>query len=318
MTVSANQLQEFDEATAFERYAIETSIPAHADSLNTASMDLRRPVGHIEVGAEIGVHVAIGVTENLSAGAVTSTIGRLRPLIFGAAFKVVDLMLELALEAAGKTPTSGHRWLITEKVAAARAAAGDLPPVTDTFPDGWQRLCALYAEWEEVRHSLVHRTASVDVATGALVGHDRTGKPLTPLSAEDQEQFTRLATEISRAVLAGDLELRSRKRLAWRFNQLKAHHHLPDLTDAAKPGTAVDVIANLEELPDGVWRIDAQAVFDKAKAVFQEASAFNGLFHATVGSTDRVFRCNLEDAPTTADFELDQPPTWLTEVLGAT
>jgi hypothetical protein len=249
MAISASQILEFEEATAFERYAIDASIPPHADALNTASMDLRQ--------APVRAPIQVGFSDDLSFGSVSTAVGRLRPLVFGAAFKVVDLLFELALDVGGNSPANGWRWRIDEKVAKANSEAGDVPPLTDNFPEAWRRICALYVRWEEVRHSLVHRTARVDSTTGELVGQDRSGNPLAPVPAADQEIFARLAVEASHAVITGQLSGRERRRLAWRLNQLSVHHGLPDVADAATPGTAISVVANLEGLPDGRWRVDA-------------------------------------------------------------
>lgn len=299
MPLSFAQRTDFGEATAFERYVIAASIPAHDSGLNAASVDLRRTPGEINV--EAGVKIAVGLSENLSAGAVTTAVGRMRPLIFGAAFKIVDLALELALETSGLVPSNQRRWRIDEKVAQAGTTAGDLDPLTNNFPELWARICALYVAWEEVRHSLVHRTARVDPATGELVGQDSSGNQLQAVSAQDQEQFARIASEVSEAVVTGALSPRSVKRLAWRLNQVKAHHGLADLTDAAAPGTAVQVFANLEKLTDGRWLLDARTTLDKARGVFAQANEFDGSFHALVEGKDRTFTCRLEEAPETVE-----------------
>ena len=50
---------------------------------------------------------------------------QLRPLLFGTAWTVLDLLLEEALTAAGAPPDqSGGRWSIREKARQARASAG--------------------------------------------------------------------------------------------------------------------------------------------------------------------------------------------------
>ncbi|MBA2610139.1 MAG: hypothetical protein H0U92_14460 [Actinobacteria bacterium] len=248
------------------------------------------------------------MSDDMSAGAVASTVAKLRPLLFGAAFKVIDLTLEVALARAGHGSRQPGRWTIAEKVGLARLYAGDLPPVSDTFQDGWQRLCSLYAGWEEVRHSLVHRAAAVDVATGQLVGKDRAGNSLVPVSAADQEQFARIAVEMFAAVSVGVLTARNRRRLACRLNRLMTHHGHGVLADEAAPGTAIHVLASLERLPNDSWKIDAQTAFDRARGVFQEATEFNGKFVASTSMGDRVFHCMLEDAPSSAEFDLDDPP----------
>ncbi len=312
--VTVEQRSELDETTAFERYAIDSSIPAIDNPMNSASIDLRPEPGEIAAGFAAHANVAIGVSENMSAGAITATVSRLRPLIFGAAFKVLDLMLELALEVSGKTPNRGTRWTMTEKVPHARQAAGDLPPLTDTFPEAWAQAMLLYVRFEEVRHSLVHRTAQVDQTTGDLVGRDRAELPLASVSASDQEQFSRLASELADAVIANRLSDRARRRIGWRLNELQHHHRATTLVGATRPQTAVDVKVNFESLPNGAWRLNAKAALDRAKSVFQAAAEFNGIVYAVTDNDQRVFRCNLEDAPNDGEIDLNALPSWLEEI----
>jgi hypothetical protein len=135
------------------------------------------------------------------AAAVSSTLGMtleeaverlgIRPLAFGAAWKVIDLLLEHALDAAGFQASAGRRWTISEKVQHALQGDGRAVPLSN-HPDIWRRLLASYAATEEVRHSLVHRRATVGTS-GELTGTDRQGQPLGPVSEEEQIAFMRAA-----------------------------------------------------------------------------------------------------------------------------
>ncbi|MHB8440201.1 MAG: hypothetical protein ACYDD4_13740 [Acidimicrobiales bacterium] len=281
------------------------TIPPHADPLNTASIDLRKS------GVQGHADVSVGVHESLSAGAVSAATGRLRPLTFGAAYKVVDLMLETALEAAGLSPANGRRWRIDEKAAHARTSSGHLPPLSDDAPEIWRGLCDLYATWDEVRHSLVHRKAQVDQATGSLTGFDRTGVALVSVSADDQEQFARLSVEAADVVLKQNLSARQRSVLAWRLNRLAGHHGRAPLADAGPPGNPVRVVVNLEPTESGGWYLNAPAVLQRVRQVFQQATAFDAECHAPAGGVERVFLCHLEDLDSPFEFNLDTPPDWL-------
>jgi hypothetical protein len=309
--VASAQRQALDEATAFERYAIDATIPKQADAASTMSIDLRGTETGGRIAAEGGAttRVFVGLSANLGASAVVNLMDALRPLIFGAAFKTFDLTLELALETAGLSPRRDN-WTIAEKVREAQSGAGSVGPITTRFPAGWRRLCLLYSAWEETRHSLVHRTASVDPQTGALTGHDRSGQSLPPIMATEQEQFARLAVDVCDAVIDNALSLRDRKRMAWRLNQLRRHHQQASLHATMHPNVPVTVIADLEQLPDGRVRLDARTALSRARAVFSQADAFNGIFHLS-GGEQSAFACNLEEVPDEALFAPSTPPAWL-------
>jgi hypothetical protein len=95
---------------------LETVRPA-IDQNDVSYIDLR--------GGERGVVVGACITERLSAGDVNRLKDQLAPLLFGAAWKTIDLLLEFALSRAGLSP-SGRDWLIAEKKkhACTRLAMG--------------------------------------------------------------------------------------------------------------------------------------------------------------------------------------------------
>src|SRR5918992_4157882 len=102
-------LVELEEATAFERFALAAGIPVIVipDSVQRASLDLR--------GSGTGVTIGVLATENLGARARQDLLDQLRPLLFGAAWKVIDLVIELALFGHGLAPHGGREWKIREK-----------------------------------------------------------------------------------------------------------------------------------------------------------------------------------------------------------
>lgn len=136
------------------------------------------------------VRMAVGITVVREyAGGVQDVYIDLRPLAFGAAWKVLDLLVELALTQAG-VAAAGGSVTITEKVKRARTAVGLCPPLSSDAPV-WATLTAVYAATEEVRHSLVHRQAEVDrasvtspVATGMAGRWRRFRQPARRRSAE--------------------------------------------------------------------------------------------------------------------------------------
>jgi hypothetical protein len=98
-------LQDFEEGTAFELYVLERVRPA-IEQHGGASIDLRDS----KTVAAVGVFVS----ESVSGAALDALKDELAPLMFGAAWKVLDLLLEFALNRAGLTPAHND-WSIAEK-----------------------------------------------------------------------------------------------------------------------------------------------------------------------------------------------------------
>src|SRR5262249_46475356 len=148
---------ELDDATTFERLALATGFPLlpNPATVAQASLDLRSPNRGVTLGAM--------AVENLGAQARQDVIDQLRPLFFGAAWKVLALVLEFAFFADGHRPQASGRWRIDEKQKLARRHRGKCPPWM-ALPDLWARICALYEETAEARHCLVHRRITISPA----------------------------------------------------------------------------------------------------------------------------------------------------------
>lgn len=144
----------------------------------------------------------------------------IRPLAFGSAWKILDLLLEYSLSAAGVRPSNGSRWTIAEKTRHARAGTGQATPVS-TYQGVWQRLLAAYAAAEQTRHSLVHRRATTD-QSGALIGTDSSGVPLRPISKDEQVFFLRAVQRAVACISQKDLSQRDEAALLGELDQLAA------------------------------------------------------------------------------------------------
>src|SRR5262249_14676300 len=141
-------------------------------------------------------------------------------------WKVLDLMIELALWNYGTRPASSGMLAILEKVKLAKLGAGKCDPLSGDR-SLWETLCATYAGTVNARHSLVHRFAQVDPLTGTLIGRDLAGRELAPLKSEQQEAFCRAVQRAAIAVLSQGMTPRERSDLAWQLDQLHAHHGRP-------------------------------------------------------------------------------------------
>src|SRR5438876_47389 len=84
------ELQRFEEETAFERFAISSYPFTDPDSGGQSiSADLRNQAGNVQV--------AVNLVESVGAGSIMAAVAPFRPLIFGAAYKVTDVLVELGV-----------------------------------------------------------------------------------------------------------------------------------------------------------------------------------------------------------------------------
>jgi hypothetical protein len=224
-------LQDFEEGTAFELYVLERVRPA-IEQHGGASIDLRDS----KTVAAVGVFVS----ESVSGAALHALKDELAPLMFGAAWKVLDLLLEFALNRAGLTPAHND-WSIAEKQKHALNGRGDRDVLRCSQPV-WEALLRVYANTVEHRHCLIHRTAKVDAGTGTMAGVDRNQIPLRPLTRGHQFALAKLASIAARGVLGGGIERRAEDHLKYQLDQLAIHTGSPPfgVSEASVP---VDVHA---------------------------------------------------------------------------
>lgn len=145
------------------------------------------------------VHETIGATPS---GCVD--LLQIRPLLVGAAWKVIDLLFEEALVQAGHVPDQKRGWSIQRKEALARGQEARPSQFSELI---WQAITKTYVNTVELRHSLVHRRAHTDAAS-ALVGRDSTGQLLKPLAATEQEALARVGLRASQIVTAAQADAR--------------------------------------------------------------------------------------------------------------
>lgn len=90
MTIST--VEEFEEATAFERYALEL-VPLRATHSTRVDRSFPQAQGPATV---YGAFVHLYASDDLTGPREKAVIDRLLPLLVGAAWKVLDLTVELA------------------------------------------------------------------------------------------------------------------------------------------------------------------------------------------------------------------------------
>jgi hypothetical protein len=290
---------DFDDATALERDVLGRALPlaATTSSRSAALVDL----------AANRADISIEITETIGpnpAGCV-DLLG-IRPLLVGAAWKVLDLLLELALEGDGLQPDAKTRWTIKAKVKHA-TGAGSRP--TAVPPDLWAALTATYVATAELRHSLVHRTAHTNAAN-ELVGTDASGQQLRPLSEDEQEALGRAALRAAQLVTSPQPDERVVADLTRQLGVLSELHG-KSLPNVALADSLPEITVIVDRLP-GVskgYELDLPAL--RLRQPFQSAT------HAdlVVRFRDRPgqdLRGRLEDTPDErVIINPDNPPPWL-------
>jgi len=206
-------LQDYLEDVAFERLLLGKAVPVVPRDVGTSSgvYDLKND--HMDFA--ITVHETIGMT--LDQAVIKLGIV---PLAVGAAWKTIDVLMEYALDAQGHSPKKGRRWTIDEKVKHARQGHGDAPPLSSD-PAVWLRLLGCYAALEEVRHSLTHRKATAQ-PNGDLVGVDRTGQPVQPMTQAEQFAFCRAASCLLAALETHSFATRERNEAMFHLDRMTA------------------------------------------------------------------------------------------------
>jgi hypothetical protein len=296
-----SSLTEFEESTAFERWTLETLVP----------LPPRRPHQAVKDVAANHVWITLGTAVvRVYAGGVQEVHVDLRPLAFGAAWKVLDLLLELAYANAGTT-AAGGRLTIATKEGLARQGHGTLAPLTADHAL-WLTLTSTYAATTQARHSLVHRRAEVDRAIGTLTGRDESGQPLLPITAEQQEAFCRAVQRAATAVLAGQISRREHSDLAWQLDQLQAHHQQPALGGVQFQPPAL--LLAPATFSGGQLVVDIPALIQAAQSSWPDRKQIDATFSLPDG---RHLLAEVETAPARpVTVDPDNPPDWLQEWEG--
>jgi hypothetical protein len=289
----------FVDATAFERYALDSASNV-VSPVETASVDLRGPSRVF----------ARGFKDDLTFGGRQQLLADLRPLLFGAAWKVLDLLIELALHGAGEQPDRGNGtdWSIGGKKTRAAQHDGVCLPLSSEATL-WTALCDLYVNTVETRHSLVHRWIRVDSGSGDMAGTDGNGASLPTFSAGDQEAFVQVARAASASVMSGSLSPRQRDTLLWQLARLQSHHG-HQVLGGVEPALVPRVIDNVE-VQGTDWFVDVPSLLQQARAAFSQAQQFDVELHVPDGS-DIVYEGELETAPQIRQvINPASPPPWL-------
>jgi hypothetical protein len=296
----------FEETTAYERWVLEELVPLPA------------------TGGPYGFIVDLGQPElrpvktpvSLTVGGTLGRVVRVdvRPLLFGAAWKVADLLVEHAIVRADPTAAAGQGWLrIDEKVTRARnGRVLPVPPFDrDGFDPGtamWRALLACYAETVEIRHALVHRQVVVEEGSGGLVAPGRQGGHHR-LGPEQLDAFCRAVQWAARAVTGDGLGARERADLAWNLDQLTDIHRAGHLGGLRLGDIALLIAPEPTEIDDaGCVVVRKDDLLAEGRRSFPKVDIFDASFRLPDG---RRLMVELEQVPEgTTTVDPDHLPPW--------
>lgn len=291
---------DFDADTTLERDVLRRALPL-AETVSTGRSRATVDLVTNAVAIAVGVQDTVGPTPS---GCVD--LLQIRPLLTGTAWKVLDMLFETALDLARQTPDRGRRWSIGKKLAHARARTGRPSLFSSSV---WEPLMATYVETADLRDSLVHRRVYTD-PSGALIGIDRSGTSLRPLTATEQEALGRTALRAAELVLAPIPDSRVTADLTRQLGYLRSLHRMP-----------VPAVTVVDSLPEITVIIEADPAFPDQYLLDLPAlrawQPFRSGAHAdlVVRLRDRPgleLRGRLEDAPDEiVSLNPVAPPPWL-------
>ena len=292
-------VEDFDEATLFERLTLDRVRPVVGDE-STDEIDLRSP-------DQRGVIVHMRLHCSISADAVNSLALALTPLLFGAAWKILDLFVELALNLSGAKPKR-RNWAIDEKVTAAQGGLGLNSLLTDDVVL-WRAVLSVYAATHQHRHCVVHRTAQFSSQAVQLAGVDKSGSALRPMTKNELDVFLVIAQAVADAVIAGGLKARNADYLRFELDQLREHTALSDLGGKRR---SKPVKVRMVPTPVGgeLYELDFEAAYSRA-AKARPYSHYD-VWIDFPDDSGRTLFARMEDVPMErVRFGLDSPPPFL-------
>ena len=291
---------DFQDATALERDVLRRALPTVPSSGQTHA--------RATYDATKTTQISIGVTETVGFAPETCVERlALRPLLVGAAWKVLDLLLEHALAHASLPHDRNGEYTIGLKQRHARTAQHRPARFATAV---WAPLMGAYDATVEIRHSLVHRRAHTDTS-GALVGVDRNRNPLRPLVPTEQEAFVRAALSAADAALASSVHARDEARLLSHLAALTALTGHP-VAAASQPTVIpeITIVVDSDQSDPSRYLIDLPAV--RAWLPFPTAGDCADVIVAPRDRPGQELRGRLEDAPHSVVYvDPDAPPAWL-------
>ena len=304
MALTPTRRDEFDEDTGYERSVLDGLFEAKAQTQS-------REIEGIYVDLR-GTSTVIAETGGASLGGSrrTADVALLRPLAFGAAFKVLDLVVELAHE---QVYGPLNRITFNKKMTFVAASGFALPQPFDHDRALAQRAGRLYTALEDGRHSVAHRRLAVGLG-GSVIPTDQQGNPCRPITPVEVDALAYLSSGLADAIVAGVMQgEQALNALYWHVDRLGGVHKLPNLGAEEHRPVTRPILANLarqgERLLPDVNRVRAFAESQGEHAQGFAQVCFESADGWSVTTT-------LRRVPAVCEaFVPDAPPLWVDEVL---
>jgi hypothetical protein len=284
------------EATAFERFALAAALPLVNQEAAAGSVDFR--------GANTATTI-IGY-EALGTGLRDDLLRNLRPLLFGAAWKILDNVIEYGINLA-----PGAKEKVTIRHKREKASAGPVRPF-DTENELWVRISGIYDGTAEARHCLIHRGFELAPDGTMTKIHDPLSNVHYPdIAADEQDAICRLSQRVLLAVETERLGQRDRMDTVHCLDRLTRHHRQSVIGGGTLVGNAVLVIIDAIRKPAG-WCVDVPTVLARAREACPNARCFDvEIWFPATGLPP--IRGRLEEAPLDAELIVDPsaPPAWV-------
>ncbi|MDN2497022.1 hypothetical protein FHY52_09985 [Nocardia nova] len=293
---------EYAENTAFERYMLSRATPFFPPQHGGLEILLHDD-------DTLGANVIVSRSDGLTCPPGQHlTVPDMYPLIFGAAWKVVDLLMDLRLYEEGVPPERQGEYTIAQKLR--RADGGNIGPAGPLAASVWKAVMRVYVATAELRQSLIHRELRIDADTGNLIPIDAAGNAGQPLTVSEQQAFSRSAAGVAEAVIARRQTRREDRRLKWLLDQLADHHHRPVFGVASVDGFIPVIVLRRTPSTDYEIELDGGHLRERASRHYPSVSHFDLEIRLADG---RTLAAALEETPRRAQtVRIDQPlPGWL-------
>ena len=303
-------LAEFEDDTGFERYVLDRITPLVPGSETSSVIELSVGGSASNSVAVQPATIRVGISDSMGTASGAVRIDDIRPLLFGAAWKVIDQLIELGLEQAGAAHDRKADYTVKFKVQQATNGAVPAVPPFHARPHLWSRVLKIYAATEVLRNSLTHRRLFMDPTTGDITGVARHGKAPPPtLAASEQSAFCQLAVGLAEAAIEGALPKRRVDQLRWVLDLLSVLHGQSSFGVSPANGLVPVVIVRPLVDQSGNLTLDFADIARRARAAVGGVSHYDLRIHLP---EDRVLAGLLEDAPEgPASVSLYSPPDWL-------
>lgn len=297
---------DFADDTDFERLVLDR-LGTHL--VRPAAPGAVHDVRGEQAGGRGSATVFVGTAEG-GAARVEELLRLLRPIGFGAAYKVLDLLVEHVLRANGAT---SPKLSFETKSQLLANRPGILPAPLDQQPELWDRLAVLYVAFVEPRHAVTHRRASA-TTSGDLDVYDNARQRVDTVTADEIGSFNAAVHATAELVMAASNDTRWLGIVRWHLNALARRHQLPPLPDASDPSAHTRRLV-MDLAPASADEVSMDLELARRTIAGQES----GVWDLELHTDGRVFVGRWEDVPdpsaSSFTFHAATPPDWLTELI---